>query len=70
MAATDDSNVFTRRNFVKGALATAAVAGMGVVGTACASNGGEAPDEDCLLYTADAADDLIGVDHGGRRVIK
>lgn len=37
MAATDDSNVFTRRNFVKGALATVAVAGMGVVGTACAS---------------------------------
>ncbi len=25
---------------------------------------------DCLLYTSDAADDLIGVDLGGRRVIK
>ncbi len=24
----------------------------------------------CLLYTSDAADDLIGVDLGGRRVIK
>ena len=25
---------------------------------------------DCLLYTSDAADDLIGVDLGGRRIIK
>ena len=24
----------------------------------------------CLLYTSDAADDLIGVDLGGRRIIK
>ena len=24
----------------------------------------------CLLYTSDAADDLIGVDGGGRRVLK
>ena len=58
MAATDDSNVFTRRNFVKGALATAAVAGMGVVGTACASNGGEAPDKG-----ANAATGVDGVDY-------
>ena len=25
---------------------------------------------DCLLYTSDAADDRIGVDLGGRRIIK
>ncbi len=24
----------------------------------------------CLLYTSDAADDLIGVDLGGRRILK
>ena len=24
----------------------------------------------CLLYTSDAADDLLCVDHGGRRIIK
>ena len=26
--------------------------------------------EDCLLYTSDAADDLLCVDLGGRRIIK
>ncbi len=29
-----------------------------------------APVGTCLLYTSDAADDLIGVDLGGRRIIK
>ncbi len=28
------------------------------------------PPVGCLLYTSDAADDLIGVDRGGRRIIK
>ncbi len=28
------------------------------------------PPVGCLLYTSDAADDLIGVDIGGRRLIK
>ncbi len=28
------------------------------------------PPVGCLLYTSDAADDLIGVDLGGRRIIK
>ena len=36
--------------------------------------GGEPPDRDrsrfCLLYTSDAADDLLCVDLGGRRIIK
>ena len=27
-------------------------------------------DTDCLLYTSDAADDLLCVDFGGRRIIK
>ena len=27
-------------------------------------------DEDCLLYTSDAADDSLRVDLGGRRIIK
>ena len=27
-------------------------------------------DKDCLLYTSDAADDLLCVDLGGRRIIK
>ena len=27
-------------------------------------------DSDCLLYTSDAADDLLCVDLGGRRIIK
>ena len=27
-------------------------------------------DRDCLLYTSDAADDLLCVDLGGRRIIK
>ena len=27
-------------------------------------------DEDCLLYTSDAADEGLGVDLGGRRIIK
>ena len=27
-------------------------------------------DEHCLLYTSDAADDLLCVDLGGRRIIK
>ena len=26
-------------------------------------------DDTCLLYTSDAADDLLCVDHGGRRII-
>mgnify|MGYP002683880509 CR=1 FL=1 len=26
--------------------------------------------QDCLLYTSDAADDLLCVDLGGRRIIK
>ena len=26
--------------------------------------------DDCLLYTSDAADDLLCVDLGGRRIIK
>ncbi len=30
----------------------------------------ELPPVGCLLYTSDAADDLIGVDLGGRRNIK
>ena len=25
---------------------------------------------DCLLYTSDAADEVLGVDLGGRRIIK
>src|SRR5680860_1880580 len=29
-----------------------------------------APPYDCLLYTSDAADDLLCVDLGGRRIIK
>src|SRR5450756_2760819 len=29
-----------------------------------------APDHTCLLYTSDAADDLLCVDLGGRRIIK
>ncbi len=28
------------------------------------------PPVGCLLYTSDAADDLIGVDLGGRRILK
>mgnify|MGYP007068909974 CR=1 FL=1 len=28
------------------------------------------PPRDCLLYTSDAADDLLCVDLGGRRIIK
>ncbi len=28
------------------------------------------PVGNCLLYTSDAADDLIGVDLGGRRLLK
>ena len=28
------------------------------------------PDQDCLLYTSDAADDLLCVALGGRRIIK
>ena len=28
------------------------------------------PDHPCLLYTSDAADDLLCVDLGGRRIIK
>ena len=31
---------------------------------------GHRPAEDCLLYTSDAADDLLCVDLGGRRIIK
>src|SRR5450756_1788355 len=30
----------------------------------------EEPDFNCLLYTSDAADDLLCVDLGGRRIIK
>ena len=30
----------------------------------------KAQPQDCLLYTSDAADDLIGVVLGGRRIIK
>ena len=69
MAATDDSNVFTRRNFVKGALATAAVAGMGVVGTACASNGGEAPDKDANAATGVDGVDYTNVYEGGANLM-
>ena len=29
-----------------------------------------APDESCLLYTSDAADERSSVDLGGRRIIK
>ncbi len=29
----------------------------------------EQPPVGCLLYTSDAADDLIGVDLGGRRIL-
>ena len=36
---------------------------------AVATAPGEAP-FDCLLYTSDAADDLLCVDLGGRRIIK
>ena len=33
--------------------------------------GPDAPDDNaCLLYTSDAADDLLCVDLGGRRIIK
>ena len=28
------------------------------------------PSHDCLLYTSDAADEGLGVDLGGRRIIK
>src|SRR5659263_772147 len=35
-----------------------------------ASNMNHALDGDCLLYTSDAADDLLCVDLGGRRIIK
>lgn len=69
MAATDDSNVFTRRNFVKGALATAAVAGMGVVGTACASNGGEAPDKGANAATGVDGVDYTNVYEGGANLM-
>lgn len=69
MAATDDSNVFTRRNFVKGALATGAVAGMGVVGTACASNGGEAPDKGANAATGVDGVDYTNVYEGGANLM-
>ncbi|MGI6105979.1 MAG: FAD-binding protein [Raoultibacter sp.] len=39
MESRETSNTFTRRNFMKGALATAAVAGIGVIGTGCAASG-------------------------------
>src|SRR5450756_3253141 len=39
---------------------------LGVVAT----NGGGALRTGCLLYTSDAADDLLCVDLGGRRIIK
>lgn len=39
MALEENSRSFSRRNFMRGALATAAVAGMGVMGTACSAEG-------------------------------
>src|SRR5450756_2765940 len=49
----------------------AAVVRSDTEGTAPATSG-EAPAKlkDCLLYTSDAADDLLCVDLGGRRIIK
>src|SRR5680860_1922347 len=34
------------------------------------ADSGESPTSACLLYTSDAADDLLCVDLGGRRIIK
>src|SRR5450756_3098509 len=47
----------------------------GAVGTSsacrvCSSNEPRRPSTTCLLYTSDAADDLLCVDLGGRRIIK
>ena len=36
----------------------------------CAGAGRADRCQDCLLYTSDAADDLLCVDLGGRRIIK
>ena len=36
----------------------------------CGTAGPGVPGYDCLLYTSDAADDLLCVDLGGRRIIK
>ena len=33
-------------------------------------HGEKEEEEDCLLYTSDAADELLRVDLGGRRIIK
>ena len=38
--------------------------------TAAASTTSRNPAKGCLLYTSDAADDLLCVDLGGRRIIK
>src|SRR5665213_4005059 len=39
-------------------------------GTGRAASGGSRGSKTCLLYTSDAADDLLCVDLGGRRIIK
>ena len=36
----------------------------------CAFAGRRLPDDGCLLYTSDAADERSSVDLGGRRIIK
>src|SRR5665213_3858539 len=36
----------------------------------CRGHGESGKPHDCLLYTSDAADDLLCVDLGGRRIIK
>src|SRR5450756_2206869 len=66
-----------RRQLMKIMLATEQALSMSFV-TADALDRGEAGSQDaaallrilCLLYTSDAADDLLCVDLGGRRIIK
>lgn len=60
----DGSKGFTRRNFMKGALVTAAVASMGVVGTACAANGGEKAASGSAEGTSSATNDYTNIYQG------
>lgn len=55
MSEQKDSKALTRRSFMKGAFSTAAVAGIGMVGTACA-----APDESTSQQTAPATAEKTG----------
>lgn len=60
----DGSKGFTRRNFMKGALVTAAVASMGVVGTACAANGGEKAASGSAESASSATNDYTNIYQG------